>query len=426
MASILLIGSGGREHALAKKLALSSKVERIFCITGNGGTAIEKKCKNVSLKTHEEILKFAVEKEIDLAVIGPEKPLAEGLADKLTELAIPVFGFNSNAARLESSKVFAREFMKKHGVQQPAFKVFESKKEALEFMQSEGKKFFIKADELCGGKGAMPASNIKEAEKALNELLVKKVCGCGERVLVEEWLSGRECTVMAFTDGKHFELMPSSQDHKRLLDNGIGPNTGGMGAFAPTPVFDQSAREKFNKKILKPTLKGFKREGIKARGVLYFGLMFSEQKEPFVLEYNVRFGDPETQPVLSLLESDLFEVLNNCAVGELNASEIKWAKQNALCVVLSVKGYPLNYGKEHFEITGIQEANSMPNVTVFHAGTSFENGKFFTNGGRILGVNAVAKTLEGARQKAYMAIERISFNGMHFRSDIGLNALEAE
>ncbi len=425
MALVLLIGSGGREHALAKKLACSEQVERIFCVPGNGGMSAEKKCECVQLNTHEEILKFASDKGVDLAVIGPEKPLAEGIADKLEENSVPAFGFSRDTARLESSKVFARQFMKKHGIQQPEFSVFESKDSALEFLrENAGKKFFIKADELCGGKGAIPAPDFSAAKNALEKLFDEKICGKGERVLVEEWLQGEECTVMAFTDGKRFEIMPASQDHKRLLDGDRGPNTGGMGAYAPAPVFDETAEKKFRKKVLEPTLDGLRREGFRAKGVLYFGLMFSEEKEPFLLEYNARFGDPEAQPVLSLLDSDLFELLQGCAAGSLGeAGEIKWSGENALCVVLSTKGYPAEYGEEHFEISGLSEAERMPGVSVLHAGTSLEQGRFFTHGGRILGVNAVGATLGEAKQRAYSAVEKISFEGMHFRSDIGRRAL---
>ena len=422
----MVIGSGAREHALAWKLAQSSLLDTVYCAEGNPGTALEPKVENFFFSEYSELVDFAGEQGVELVVIGPEKPLAEGVADSFRERGVSVFGFGKKQAMLESSKVFARHFCEKYGVSSPEASVFTNASEAMEFLEeNRDRKFFVKADELCGGKGAFPAPTIAEGMKAVSELLVKKKCGVGEKILIEEWLEGLELTIMAFTDGKTISLMPASQDHKRLLDGDKGPNTGGMGAYAPASLFDSEVKENFTNSILKPTLRGLKEEGFNDAGIIYFGIIVDREKKTRLLEYNVRFGDPEAQPVLLLLESDLFPILKSCAEGKLAEVEksIRWRDESALSVTLAVKGYPVNYGSEREPITGIEKAESIPGVKVFHAGTAVENGKLVTSGGRILSVSAHTDSLAKARLRAYSAIESIHFNGMRFRNDIALRAV---
>lgn len=422
----MVIGSGGREHAISWKLAQSPALEKVYCSQGNAGTALEERVENISFNNFEETIKFIKENSVELIVIGPEKPLAEGAADLFREQGIKVFGFGKKEALLESSKVFARNFCTKYKVSCPRFEVFEDSSAAISFLEeNRDKRFFVKADELCGGKGALPAPTFEEGERAVVELMIEKKCGKGKEVLIEEWVEGEELTIMAFTDGKTISIMPTSQDHKRLLDGDNGPNTGGMGAYSPAPLFDEEVEKNFRKKILEPTLEGMKKEGFDSPGVIYFGLIVDKEKNPFLLEYNVRFGDPEAQPVLMLLESDLFKILSACCDRRLKEIEksIQWSKGNALCVTLAVKGYPVNYGNEREQITGIREAESIEGVKVFHAGTTLENHVLLTAGGRILSVTAIADSLKEAKLKAYSAIKKIRFNGMHFRSDIGGKAI---
>lgn len=426
MTSAMVIGSGAREHALAWKLAQSSLLDTVYCAEGNPGTALEPRVENVFYSEYSELLEFAEKEGVELVVVGPEKPLAEGVADSFRERGVKVFGFGKRQAMLESSKVFARRFCEKHGISAPEAKIFTNASEAIEFLEeNRDRKFFVKADELCGGKGAFPAPTPADGMSAVSELLVKKKCGVGEKILIEEWIDGRELTIMAFTDGKAISLMPASQDHKRLLDGDNGPNTGGMGAFAPAPLFDSEVKENFTNSILKPTLRGLKEEGFSDAGVIYFGIIVDREKKTRLLEYNVRFGDPEAQPLMLLLESDLFPILEACAEGKLAEAEksIRWKQASALSVTLAVKGYPVKYGSEREPITGIEKAESVPGVKVFHAGTAVENGKLVTSGGRILSVSARADSLEEARKRAYSAVKAIHFNGVRFRSDIALRAV---
>lgn len=423
MTSAMVIGSGAREHAIAWKLAQSSLLDTVYCAEGNPGTALEPKTENVFFSDYNEVLEFAEREGVDLVVVGPEKPLAEGIADSFRKHGLKVFGFGKNQAMLESSKVFAKRFCEKYGVLTPAAKVFSNESDAISFLEeNRDRKFFVKADELCGGKGAFPASNPADGMNAVSELLVKKKCGTGEKVLIEEWIEGRELTVMAFTDGKTVSLMPASQDHKRLLDGDNGPNTGGMGAYAPAPLFDSVVKENFKKSILEPTLRGLREEGFNDAGILYFGIMVDRERKTHLLEYNVRFGDPEAQAVLQLLDSDFFALLNACAVKKLREEEknIEWKNESAVSITLAARGYPVNYGSEREQISGIEKAESIPGVKVFHAGTAVENGMLVTAGGRILSVAAHADSLPEARLRAYSAIGSIHFNGMRFRSDIAL------
>jgi len=419
MGSVMVIGSGGREHALAWKLANSSKEITVYCSEGNAGTAFEKNVENVSFTSFNETLDFIKEKEVDLVVVGSEKLLAEGLADLLRVNGVRVFGFGAKQAMLESSKVFSREFCQRHGVNSPKSWIFSDSSSALAFFEEHpSERFFVKADELCGGKGAIPAQSLGDAVNAVGDLLIKKKCGLGEKILVEEWLDGRELTIMAFTDGHSISLMPASQDHKRLLEGDKGLNTGGMGAYSPAPLFDAEVEANFRKSVLEPTLEGLKKEGFSDAGIIYFGLIVGRDKSTCLLEFNVRFGDPEAQPVLSLLESDLLNVLDACCDGRLGEIEVKWKKESAVCVTLSVAGYPEVYGKERDEIFGLSEAEEISNVKVFHAGTKIEESKLVTCGGRILSVTATGCDLNKAKEKAYQAVKKVKFRGMHYRKDI--------
>lgn len=418
----MVIGSGAREHAIAWVLAKNPSLEKVYCSKGNAGTALEPKMENVSFVDFKETLDFIKKNNIGLVVIGPEKPLSEGLADLFRENGVKAFGFGKRQAMLESSKSFSREFCKKYRVQGPKSWEFTDAGAALGFFEKSKGKFFVKADELCAGKGAIPAKTKAEGFKAVRELLVEKKCGVGKKILAEEWIEGRELTIMAFTDGTDFAIMPASQDHKRLLDGDKGPNTGGMGAFAPVPLFGKEVERKFREKILEPTLKGLKKEKMCDAGILYFGLIIGEKNEPFLLEFNARFGDPETQPVLMLLETDLLGILSACCEGKLGKikGKIKWKKGSAVAVTLAVQGYPEKYGSEREEIFGIHEAEKIDGVKVFHAGTALEGGKTVTSGGRILSVAAYGASFSEAREKAYSAVQKISFKGMQFRKDIGM------
>jgi len=301
MQRAMVIGSGGREHAIAWKLSKSPILDKVYCFSGNPGSGSEPKIENISPNSSNELIEFIKANNISLVFIGPEKPLAEGMADLLRENKIKVFGFGKEQARLESSKLFSKQFCEKHKISQPMFKEFADSSAAIAFLEKNpNMKFFIKADELCGGKGAIPAPTIDDGIKAVSDLLIKKKCGTGEKIIIEEWIEGFEITIMAFTDGKTISIMPASQDHKRLLENDAGPNTGGMGAYAPAPKFDSEVEESFRKEILEPTLNGLKAEGFNDAGIIYFGLIVDENKKPFLLEYNVRMGDPETQPLMLL------------------------------------------------------------------------------------------------------------------------------
>lgn len=428
--NLLVIGSGGREHTLAGKLKIDQPVKKVFCSPGNGGTASSDRIHNLDYDSWNDLHNKIIEKNIEFVVVGSEKPLSKGLADFLREKNIPVFGFGKKAAKLESSKVFAAKFKEKYNVSSPNSKVFTSMDKAEEYLNDEFKKgsnkeFWVKADELCGGKGAIHAPNFEEGKEALKTLFKDKKCGEGKKVVIQKHINGEEATILTFTDGETFVPMPPMQDHKPIYNDGKGPNTGGMGAYAPAPVVDEEVWEKFEKNILKPTKKGIKQEGIRSPGILYFGLIIDENKDPYVLEYNVRFGDPEAQPVLPLLDSDLLPILRKSVEGKLDEIEnrIKWKDKASVCVVLSTEGYPTDYGNESYKINSIEEAEKMKDVKIFHAGTEIKDDEFYTDGGRILGVRGIGKTIKGAQKRAYSAVNKINFKGMHCRTDIAEKAL---
>lgn len=430
MKNVLVVGSGGREHALADRLKQDREVETVFCAPGNGGTEIASGVESIDFSGFGDLKRKVQRNAIDLVVVGPEKPLAEGMADFFESTGTSFFGFKKSTAMLESSKKFADEFKRKYGVQSPSFESFsdyEAAKNFLEkrFSRRRGTKLWVKADELCGGKGVIGVETLEEGEEALDTLLKEKKCGVGEKVIIQEDIPGEEITVQALTDGDSFVLTPSSQDHKQLYEGGMGPNTGGMGAYAPAPAFSGQLEENFRNEVLLPTAKGFREEGLGGPGVLYFGLGLSEAGNSKVLEYNVRFGDPEAQTVLRLIDSDLYPILK--AASENHLSEIKgkvdWQERAAICVILSVDGYPRDYGDEVYPIEGLEMAGKLPEVRIYHSGTAVEDGTVYTNGGRILSVTAVGDSVKEARKKVYRAIDEIHFEGMYYRKDIGSKAV---
>lgn len=421
--NILLIGSGGREHALAWKIAQSPKLTQLYSLPGNPGTA---QC-GINLPDDpqdlESVAALAEKNNIDLVVIGPEVPLAAGLSDHMRNKGIPVFGPSQNAAQLESSKAFAKDFMKRHRLPTAEYQTFVDCKAAKQFVSEYSKTDsqlpVIKASGLAAGKGVILPETIGQAEEVLRMIMIDKTFGdAGNEVVIEERLVGREVSVMAFTDGRTVIPMPPVQDHKRLLDNDGGPNTGGMGVFAPTPYAPQDLIEQMTTDILQPTVDGMWAEGNTYIGVLYAGIILTDQGAK-LLEFNCRFGDPETQVVLPLLESDLVEVMIACVNGNLGDLEhfIRWCDTAAVCVVLASDGYPGSYPKD-LPITGL---DSLPeDIIPFHAGTKSQNGHILTNGGRVLGITSQAATIDQARDKVYAGIEQIHFKGMQYRRDIGL------
>lgn len=419
---VLLIGSGGREHALAWKIAQSRQVKRIFCAPGNGGISDLAECVNIRPEAVAELLGFAKQEKIDLTVVGPEAPLVAGIVDTFRQHQLKIFGPEKNAAQLEASKVFAKRLMKKYAVPTAAFRSFEKATPAKEYVRQLGVPLVIKADGLAQGKGVVVANSIEEAEQSIVSIMEDRVFGdAGKKIIVEECLQGQEASILVFTDGTHVVPLASSQDHKRIFEQDKGPNTGGMGAYSPAPVVSEKLLQEVMDTIIEPTIKGLASEGIVYKGVLYAGIMRTAQG-PKVLEFNVRFGDPETQAILPRLDSDLVEAMCATIEGGLNNLALKWKEQACVCVVCASKGYPGAYEKAK-EITGLKEAGMMKDVVVFHAGTEKKEGKYFTSGGRVLGVTGLGATVKDAIDNAYRAAGKIHFEGMHFRRDIGQKAL---
>lgn len=417
---VLVIGSGGREHAIVWKLAQSRVVDKIYCVPGNAGIAEIAECLEVESRDFSNLLDFVKYEWIDLTVVGPEDPLAKGIVDLFQKEGRKIIGPTKAAAQLESSKVFAKEFMKRHKIPTAEYKVFTSYTHAEDYIRLKGTPIVVKADGLAAGKGVFVCKSYEEALDALKLIMKDKIFGpAGDKVVIEEYLEGVEASYLIFTDGKNILPMVTSKDHKRLLDNDEGPNTGGMGTYSPNPVITPELEKIILETIIKPTIKGLKQEGIVYKGILYAGLMIVDNK-PYVLEFNCRFGDPETQVILPRLETDLLDVFMGIANGKLNKVDIKWKADASLCVILASQGYPGKY-KKGFNIEGLEFLKNLKDVTIFHAGTKFDDkGKIVTNGGRVLGVTALGKDLKEARQKAYGAIEFIKFEGMHYRKDIGL------
>ena len=415
---LLVVGSGGREHAIIKKLKENPTVEVIYALPGNGGIAADAVCVPIGACEIERIVAFAVEKHIDFAVVAPDDPLVLGCADRLREVGIPCFGPGANAAVIEGSKVFAKDLMKKYGIPTAAYETFDDMDRALAYLETSPLPVVIKADGLALGKGVTVAATREEAVRAVTEAMRDKKFGkSGNRIVIEEFLSGPEVSVLTFTDGKTVVPMVSSMDHKRALDNDRGQNTGGMGTIAPNPYYTKEIAERCKKEIFLPTVEAMNREGRTFRGCLYFGLMLT-QDGPKVIEYNCRFGDPETQVVLPLLDCDLLTVMQKTENGTLSESDVRIRDGAACCVIMASNGYPASYQKG-FEIRIPEDLR--PAVSV--AGVALEGDKLLTNGGRVLGVTAVADTLREAITDAYRIVEKISFENAYYRKDIGKKAL---
>lgn len=422
---LLVVGGGGREHAIIKSLKKNPEVTEIFALPGNGGIAADAVCVPIGATEIDKIVSFAKEQGVDYAVVAPDDPLVLGCVDALEAAKIPCFGPRARAAIIEGSKVFSKNLMKKYGIPTARYEVFDDMTAALAYLDTAPIPTVIKADGLALGKGVIIAKTNAEAADAVRSMMLEGAFKqSGKRVVIEEFMSGRECTVLCFCDEHAIVPMPSSQDHKRALDNDEGLNTGGMGAVAPTPFYDKATAKRVYDEILKPTLDAMNAEGLNFRGVLYAGLMLTSDG-PKVVEYNARFGDPETQAVLPLLKTDLMDIFEAVSKGELEKVNIEWRDDaSAACVVLASGGYPVKY-QSGYEITGIDAAEKT-GAKVFHAGTKRDGDKLLTAGGRVLGVTALADTLPEALKAAYAAAEKISFKDMHMRHDIGANALRKD
>ena len=417
---ILVVGGGGREHAIIQKLKENPEVTEIFALPGNGGIAADATCVAIGAKDIESIVAFAREKSIDYAVVAPDDPLVLGCVDALEAIGVPCFGPRKDAAIIEGSKVFSKDLMKKYGIPTAAYEVFTSPEEALRYLETAPIPTVVKADGLALGKGVTVALTREEACGAVREAMEDKKFGeSGNRIVIEEYLEGPEVSVLSFTDGNTVIPMVSSMDHKRAGDGDTGPNTGGMGTIAPNPYYTDAVAAECMEKIFLPTVRAMKAEGREFRGCLYFGLMITKDG-PKVIEYNCRFGDPETQVVLPLLESDLLTVMRACTYGTLAECKVKFREGNACCVVLASKGYPGSYGKG-YEITIPERLRQ----NVYVAGAVLKDGKLVTGGGRVLGVTAVAKTLPEAVKDAYAMAEQVTFKNRYYRKDIGARALKA-
>ena len=415
--NILVIGSGGREHAIVRKLKESPKTGRLWCAPGNGGIAADAECVNIGAMDIDGVVRFAQENPVDLVFVAPDDPLAAGMVDALEAAGIRAFGPRANAAVIEGSKVFSKNLMKKYGIPTARYEVFSDPAEAVAYIEAEGKfPVVVKADGLALGKGVTVAMTEDEAIAAVKDAIDGHAFGgAGARVVIEEYLTGPEVSVLAFVDGKHLRTMPSAQDHKRAYDHDEGPNTGGMGAFSPSRFYTEDVAQTCMETIFQPTVAAMAAEGRPFKGVLYFGLMLTP-KGPRVIEYNARFGDPETQAVLSRLETDLYDIFNAVIDEKLDEIEIKWADNAACCVCMASGGYPKAYEKGK-EITGLDDVTGS---FVFHAGTAVKDGKYVTSGGRVLGVTATAPTLDEAIRKAYADVDKIHFDKAHYRTDIGV------
>ena len=419
---VLVVGSGGREHAICWALKKSPKVTELYCAPGNGGISEIATCVDVKATDIPGMVAWAKENQLDFVMVAPDDPLAMGMVDALEKAGIRAFGPRKNAAIIEGSKAFSKELMKKYGIPTADYAVFTDKEQALAYVEKQGAPIVVKCDGLALGKGVVVAQTLDEAKEAVVNMMENKAFGeAGAKVVIEECMTGPEVTVLAFTDGKTIVPMPSSQDHKRAYDGDQGPNTGGMGAISPCPNYTPELSKVCMDTIFLPTVKALNAEGRTFQGVIYFGMMLTP-KGPKVVEYNARFGDPECQAVLSLLETDLMDILEACVDGTLDQVDVKFKDAASCCLVLASGGYPVAYEKGK-EITGLDQVKD---AVVFHAGTRKQDGKFLTNGGRVLGVTAVAPTLREAVVKAYAAAGPVFFEKMHFRKDIGYHILDVK
>ena len=415
---VLVVGGGGREHTIIWKLTQSSRITKLYCAPGNGGISKLAECVSIKAIDIEKMVSFAKQENIDLVMVAPDDPLALGMVDAMEAAGIRAFGPVKAAAILEGSKAFSKDLMYKYNIPTAGYKVFTNSDEAIAYLKAGKIPVVVKADGLALGKGVIIAQTLQEAIDAVNSIMNDKVFGeAGSKVVIEEFIEGPEVSILAFTDGKTIVPMVSSQDHKRAYDQDMGPNTGGMGTFSPSPLYTAELDEYCMENIFLPTVDAMNKEGRTFKGVIYFGLMLTKDG-PKVLEYNARFGDPETQVVLPRLKTDLLEIFEAIIDERLDSIDIEWDDNAAVCVVAASGGYPGKY-QTGIEIKGIDAAQENDQTIVFHAGTSTKDGTFFTAGGRVLGVTAVAQSMQQAIEKAYQGIEKISFDGMHFRKDIG-------
>ena len=410
---VLVIGGGGREHALVWKIKQSPKVETIFCAPGNAGTSETVENVAIAADDIEGLLQFALNNGIGLTIVGPEQPLVMGIVDRFEENGLRIFGPNARAAELEGSKSFSKDIMKKYGLPTAEYKIFTSAEIAEKYIKSKNCPLVVKADGLAAGKGVLLCKSTEEALTAVDTIMRKRYFGeAGNQIVVEEFLEGQEISVLAFSDGQAILLMDSVQDHKAAFDEDMGPNTGGMGAYSPAPFFTEIIQQKVRDKIMLPMVRAMQQEGRPYKGILYAGLMLTKTG-PQILEFNARFGDPETQPLLVRLDSDIIPIFEACIDGTLGQCQVHWKKKSSVCVVMAAAGYPGTYQKGKI-ISGLKNANSIPGVVVFHAGTKKESEKIVTNGGRVLGITATGENTTSAIERAYEAVGKIKWEGTQY------------
>lgn len=420
---VLVVGSGGREHALVWKVSQSRRVSKIFAAPGNAGIAQLAECIACGADDIAGLVAFARREAVDLTIVGPEGPLSEGIVDAFQQAGLRIFGPSKKAAEIEANKAFAKDLMRRYGIPTADYAAFTDRSKAEEYVRSKGAPVVVKAAGLAAGKGVVVAETTDDALAALDQIMGKRAFGAaGDVVVVEECLRGEEASFMAFTDGHTVVPMPSSQDHKRVFDADKGPNTGGMGAYSPAPVVTQEVEKLAMETVMIPTVRAMEQEGRLFKGILYAGLMI-HQGVPKVLEFNARFGDPETQPIMARLDSDLIDIIDAILDGKLAEASIVWKRESAVCVVMASGGYPGSYAKGRI-ISGLERAASIKNVEVFHSGTTLEDGKVVTAGGRVLGVTGLGPSVAAAIDTAYAGVREISFDGAHYRRDIGARALE--
>ena len=420
---VLVVGGGGREHALVWKIGLSPRVSKVYCAPGNAG--ISRQAEIVAIKPNEidALLQFALKEKIDLTVVGPEDPLTRGIVDRFESAGLAIFGPRRRAAEIEGSKAFAKALMEKYQIPTGAYSVFEDPEEARVYVRQRGAPIVVKADGLAAGKGVVICKTVEEAIHWIDRMMVERIFGdAGKRVVIEEHLTGEEASFIALTDGQTILPLASSQDHKAVFDGDEGPNTGGMGAYSPAPVVTEEVDRKIMETILQPLIKGMEKEGRPYRGVVYAGLMISEG-QPKVLEFNARLGDPETQPIFMRLQSDIVPVFEACIRGGLSRFRLEWDPRPSVCVVMASKGYPGDYEKGKV-IKGLDEVARMEDLFVFHAGTALQDGEVVTNGGRVLGVTGLGENIREAIERTYQAVRKISWEGVHYRTDIAQKALK--
>jgi phosphoribosylamine--glycine ligase len=419
---VLVIGSGGREHALVWKISQSPRVKELYCAPGNGGISRQAQCLDIDATDLEGLARFARDTRIDLTVVGPEMPLCMGIVDLFQKEKLKIFGPSKGAAQLEGSKTFAKDLMKKYNIPSGEYQVFTKRDEAVAYIKKQGAPIVVKADGLAAGKGVFVAATADEALSALAAIMIKRIFEeAGDRVVIEEKLEGEEASFIAFSDGTRVLPLASTQDHKAIYDNDQGPNTGGMGAYSPAPVVTPEINERIMQEIMTPTVKAMAAEGMPYCGVLYAGLMIKDGV-PRVLEFNCRLGDPETQPLVMRMQGDIIPVIEACIAGDLSRAEIDWDPRPAVCVVMAAKGYPASYEKGK-PIHGLEKAEMMPGVHCFHAGTAIKDGRYLTAGGRVLGVTGLGQGIKQAIDNTYQAVKEITWEGVHYRKDIGKKAL---